>query len=174
MRSSRSRLPPLSASSCSWSERADPVIGVFLGAAFLVCFWSLPAAIVIAVTRYRLYDIDRVLSRTVSYLLVAGILTGVYVLSVFALQRVLPFGRSQVAVAASTLAAAGLFAPVRRIVQQRIERRFNRARYEARAVTQQFTRRLQREFELDVIEGDLTAVIAQTMQPRVVQVWLRD
>ena len=154
-------------------ETEDPVIGTLLGAVFLIGFWSLPVAIVVAVTRYRLYDIDRVLSRSVSYLLVAGILTGVYVLSVLALQVLLPVGNSQIAVAASTLGAAALFTPVRRGVHQRIERRFNRARYEARAVTQQFTRRLQREFELDVIEEDLATVIAQTMQPTGVQVWLR-
>ena len=154
-------------------DTEHPVAELLLGAAFLVGFWSLPAAIVIAVTRYRLYDIDRVLSRSVSYLLVAGILTGVYVLSVLALQLVLPVGNSQVAVAASTLGAAALFTPVRRIVHERIEQRFNRARYEARAVTQQFTRRLQREVDLDVIERDLAAVIAETMQPDGVHVWLR-
>ena len=154
-------------------ETQDPLLGALMGVAALVCFWSLPAAIVIAVTKYRLYDIDRVLSRSVSYLLVAGILGGAYALSVLALQWVLPLGNSEVGVAASTLAVAALFTPVRRVVHQRIERRFNRARYEARAVTQVFSRRLQREFDLDVISEDLAAAIAQTMQPSRVHVWLR-
>lgn len=152
---------------------AEGVLGALLGVLFLLGFWSLPAAIVVAIMRYRLYDIDRLLSRTVSYVIVAGVLSGVYALSVLALQGVLPVGGSQVAVAASTLGAAALFAPLRRTVQQRLEHRFDRARYEARMVAQDFGRRLQRELDPEVIEHDLAHVVTQTLHPADVVVWLR-
>jgi hypothetical protein len=154
-------------------EQQGNLFSALLALFFLIGFWSLPAAISIAVLRYRLYDIDRVLSRTVSYLLVAGILAAIYVVLVLALQTVLPVGSSQVAVAGSTLAAAAMFAPVHRVVRQRIERRFNRARYEARVVTADFARRLQREFDLDIIGQDISEVVARTVAPSRVQVWLR-
>ena len=144
-----------------------------LSVLFLLGFWSLPAAIVVAVTRYRLYDIDRILSRTVSYVIIAGALATVYALLVLAFQTVLPVDGSQIAVAASTLIAAALFAPLRRVVQQRLDHRFNRARYEARLVTQEFGRRLQREIDPTVIQHDLERVITQTMEPVAVRVWLR-
>ena len=138
----------------------------------MLAFWSLPAAIVIAIVKYHLYDIDRVISRTVTYLLVAGVLTGVYAGCVVALQAVLPADGSNLAVAASTLAVAGLFAPVRSRVQQRLERRFNRARYEAGAITQDFSRRLQQEIDLETIQADLLRAVAGTVQPGAIQMWL--
>ena len=149
------------------------LVALALSILFLLGFWSLPAAIVIAVMRYRLYDIDRVLSRTVSYLIVAGVLTAVYLGLVLALQWVLPLGNSQVIVAASTLGAAAVFAPLRGVVQSRLDRRFNRARYEAGVEAQAFSRRLQREFEPELIQQDLADVITRTMHPSDVQVWLR-
>lgn len=150
-----------------------PLTENVVGVLFLLGFWSLPAAIVIAILRYRLYDIDRVLSRTVSYLIIAGVLTAVYLALVLALQSVLPVGSSQVVVAASTLGAAAVFTPVRRFILARLDRRFDRARYQAAVEAQAFSRRLQREFEPELIQQDLADVITRTMHPSGVQVWLR-
>jgi small basic protein len=91
---------------------------------------ALPASIGVGILRYRLYDIDRIISRTLAYAIVTGLLIGVYVGLVLLTQQVLRF-HSTVAVAIATLAAAALFAPVRRQVQRTVDRRFNRARYDA-------------------------------------------
>ena len=141
--------------------------------AAMLAFWSVPAAIVIAIVRYHLYDIDRIVGRTVTYVVVAGVLAAVYAGCVVALQSVLPAGSSQVSVAASTLAAAGLFSPLRRAVQHRLERRFNRARYETGAVRRLFARRLQQQIDLEAIESDLLAAVSSTLQPGALQLWLR-
>ena len=138
----------------------------------LLAFWSLPAAIVVAIVRYHLYDIDRLVSRSATYLVVAGVLTLIYVACVVALQAVVPAGSSQLSVAASTLAVAGLFAPVRSRVQQRLDRRFNRAHYEAGAITHEFARRLQQEIDLETIQTDLLRAVAGTVQPGAIQLWL--
>jgi hypothetical protein len=139
----------------------------------MFAFWSLPAAIVVAIVRYHLYDIDRLVSRTVTYVVVAGVLTAVYAGCVVALQSVLPAGGSQLAVAASTLAVAGLFAPLRTRVRSRLDRRFNRARYEAAAVTANYARNLQHQINIDAIESDLLGAVARTLQPGTAALWLR-
>jgi hypothetical protein len=108
----------------------------------------------------------------VSYVVVAGVLTATYGVCIVALQAVLPSGASQLAVAGSTLAAAALFAPVRSRVQERLDRRFNRARYEAGAVTAQFARRLQQQLDLEAIESDFVYAVDRTLQPQAVQLWL--
>ena len=138
----------------------------------MFAFWCLPAAIVVAIVRYHLYDIDRLVSRTATYLVVAGVLTAVYALCIVSLQVMVPAGSSQVAVAASTLAVAGLFAPVRSRVQQRLDRRFNRARYEAGAITRDFARRLQQQIDLETIQADLLRAVEGTVQPGAIQMWL--
>lgn len=154
-------------------DSAGPqVVDLMLGVVVVLTFWSLPLAVVIAITRYRLFDIDRVVSRTLAYAVVAGVLGVVYAGSVVGLQALVPFGGSDVAVAASTLAAAAAFGPVRRRVQRAVDRRFNRERYQATLVTAQFAGRIRREVDIDTIAHDLCAVVGQTMQPATVGVWL--
>jgi hypothetical protein len=128
-------------------------------------------AIGVAVLRYRLYDLDRVASRTVSYAVVTGILVGVYVGLVTLTTRVLPFS-SAVGVAASTLAAAALFNPLRRRIQHAVDRRFNRARYNADATAAAFAERLRAAVDLSTIRRDLTAVTHATLEPQHVSLWL--
>lgn len=154
-------------------ETDQPMIEVLGGWLILLAFWSLPVAILIAVTRYRLYDIDRVVSRTVGYAVIASILVSVYATLVVGLQVLVPIGGSDVAVAGSTLVVATLFSPVRRIVQQALDRRFNRARYQAEQVTRQFSQGLRDGVDLDAVTADLCDVVAKTMQPARAHVWLR-
>jgi hypothetical protein len=135
------------------------------GAAALV-----PIAIGIAVLRYRLYDIDRVISRTVAYAIITGLLAGVYAGLVLLATQVLRLS-SPVAVAAATLAAAALFSPVRRRVQRLVDRRFNRARYDAETTTAAFAARLKDAVDLDAIRDDLAHVVRAALEPAHVSVW---
>ncbi len=135
-------------------------------------FWSLPAAIVVAVTRYRLYEIDRLISRTVSYALVVAVLAGVYAAGVLGLGSII--GRdSPLVVAASTLAAAALFNAVRRRVQGWVDGRFDRQRYDARRLVEGFSQRLRDEVRLEQLVPDLTDVVSETLRPASVSLWLR-
>jgi len=136
------------------------------GAAALV-----PVAIGIAVLRYRLYDIDRVISRTVAYAIVTGLLVGVYAGLVLLATHALRF-RTPVAVAAATLAAAGLFTPVRRWVQSRVDRRFNRARYDADQIAAAFATRLKDTVDLGSVRDDLTGIVSRALEPTHVSVWI--
>ena len=128
-------------------------------------------AIGAAVLRYRLYDLDRIVSRTVSYAVVTGILIGVYVGMIALINGVLPFS-SSVAVAASTLAAAALFNPLRHRVQHTVDRRFNRARYDAETTAGAFADRLRATAEIGAVDRDLMAVVAVALQPKHVSLWL--
>jgi hypothetical protein len=130
-----------------------------------------PVAIGVAVLRYRLYDIDRIISRTVGYAIVTGLLVGVYGGSVLLATGVLRF-RTPVAVAAATLAAAALFTPVRRRVQSRVDRRFNRARYDADQIAAAFAARLKDTVDLSSVRDDLTGVVARALEPAHVSVWI--
>jgi hypothetical protein len=132
---------------------------------------ALPASMGVAILRYRLYDIDRIISRTLAYALVTGLLVGVYAGLVLLATQVLRFS-SPVAVAASTLAAAALFSPVRRRVQRAVDRRFNRARYNADAAVAAFAGRLQDAVDLDAVRSDLLASVAVALEPAHVSVWL--
>jgi hypothetical protein len=154
-------------------DPANPVVNLLSGVVVMMAFWSLPFAVVVAITRYRLFEIDRIVSRTLGYALVAGVLSLVYAGSVVGLQAVLPVGGSDLAVAGSTLAAAALFRPLRLRIQRAVDRRFNRARYEAALVTQQFADRLRREVDLDTVTHDLSAVVDHTVQPASASIWLR-
>jgi hypothetical protein len=133
-----------------------------------VCLWT---AIAIAVLKYRLYDIDRIISRTLAYAIVTGLLVGVYAGLVLLATQVLSFS-SPVAVAASTLAAAALFSPLRRRVQKVVDRRFNRARYDADQTAGAFAARLKDAVDLDSIQDDLARVVHQTLEPAHVSVWV--
>jgi hypothetical protein len=132
----------------------------------------IPIAIGVAILRYRLYAIDRLVSRTVSYGLVIGLSAMVYSGAVFLLRAVLP-GESDLAVAGSTLAVAAMFNPVRRRLQDTVDRRFNRARYDAEQVVASFAARLRNQVELRSLTGGLTGVVTRTVQPASASVWIR-
>ena len=134
-----------------------------------VCLWT---AIAMAVLKYRLYDIDRIISRTLAYAIVTGLLVGLYAGLVLLATRVLSF-HTPVAVAAATLAAAALFSPLRRRVQQVVDRRFNRARYNADQTIAAFAAGLQDAVDLDTVGGDLVAVARRVLQPTHASVWIR-
>jgi hypothetical protein len=142
-----------------------------VGSIGIVAVLALPVSIGVAILKYRLYDIDRILSRTLAYVIVTGLLVGVYAGLVLLATRVLSFS-SPVAVAASTLAAAALFNPVRRRVQRAVDRRFNRARYDADRMVTEFAARLQDAVDLDSVRADLAGVIDQALEPAHVSVWI--
>jgi hypothetical protein len=131
-----------------------------------------PFSVGFSVARYRLYDIDRIISRTVSYALVAGFLGLVFFGLVTAVGAVSP-GESPLAVAASTLAVAALFNPVRKRVQGWVDRRFNRSRYDAEKVMEGFAGSLQDRVDPDGVVDGWVAVVEETMQPSSVGVWVR-
>jgi len=129
-----------------------------------------PVAIGVAVLKYRLYDIDRIISRTLAYAIVTGLLAGIYAGLVLLATQVLRFS-SPVAVAASTLVAAALFTPVRRRVQHGVDRRFNRARYDADTTVDAFAARLKDAVDLDTVRDDLAGVVHTALQPTHISVW---
>jgi len=134
---------------------------------------AIPISILFAVLRYRLYDIDRILSRTVSYVVVIGILAGVYLLALTAMTNFLP-SDSSLSVAASTLAVAALFNPLRRRVQAGVERRFNRSRYDAQKVVERFSGSLRQDLDPDTVVTGWVGVVSETMQPVSAAVWIRN
>ena len=136
----------------------------------LVIFFAVPVSMGVAILKYRLYDIDRVLSRTLAYAIITGLLIGVYAGLVLLAQQVLR-ASSPVAVAASTLAAAALFNPVRRRVQHAVDRRFNRARYDADQTVAAFAARLQDAVDLDTVRGDLAGVVQAALEPAHLALW---
>jgi hypothetical protein len=124
----------------------------------------------VAILKYRLYDIDRLISRTLAYAIVTGLLVGVYA-GVVALAGAASFS-SPVEVAAATLAAAALFNPLRRRVQKIVDRRFNRARYNADQTVAALAARLQDTVELDSVRADLAGVVQQALEPAHVSLWI--
>jgi hypothetical protein len=132
-----------------------------------------PLAIGVAVLRYRLYDIDRIISRTLAYAIVTGLLLAIYAGLVLLATQVRGI-HSAVAVAAATLIAAALFNPVRRRVQHRVDRRFNRARYDADETVAAFAARLKDAVDLDSVRADLASVVQTALEPTQVWVWTRD
>jgi hypothetical protein len=131
-----------------------------------------PVAIAVAVLRYRLWDLDRLVSRTVTYTLVTGLLVVPYLLILPAVTR-LAGDAGSLAVAAATLAAAALFAPLRRRVQNWVDRRFNRRRYDAARTVEAFAARLREQVDLDALSAELLAVVDQKVQPTKASLWLR-
>jgi uncharacterized membrane protein YhaH (DUF805 family) len=132
---------------------------------------GIPVACVVAVLKYRLYDIDRVISRTVSYAIVTGLLVGVYAGLVLLAGHVLPVHDS-ITVAGATLVVAALFSPVRRRVQHVVDRRFNRTRYDAELTTAAFAARLQDATDPDAVQADLVATADLALQPAHLSLWL--
>ncbi len=131
---------------------------------------ALPVSIGVAILKYRLYDIDRIISRTLACTIVTGLLVGVYTGLVLLATQVLKF-HSAVAVATATLVAAALFNPVRRRVQHAVDRRFNRARYDAEQMAAAFAARLQDAVDPDAVRADLTGVIQAALEPAHMSVW---
>jgi hypothetical protein len=131
---------------------------------------ALPLAMGMGILRYRLYDIDRIISRTVAYALVTGLLIGVYAGFVLLATQVLQLS-SPVSVAAATLIAVALFNPVRRRVQRAVDRRFNRARYDADLVVAAFAARLAGAVDLDAVRGQLSHSVHDALQPAHVHIW---
>jgi len=137
-----------------------------------VCLAVLPLAIGAAILRYRLYDLDRIISRALAYGLLTVLLGGSYAGVVLGLGQLL--GRdSSLVVAGATLAVAALFQPARRRIQAMVDRRFNRRRYDAAQTIAVFSARLRQQVDLDTLTAELLAVIDQTMQPTQASLWLR-
>ena len=155
-----------------WLSR---IPGVLWGVMFLVAMGTLPAAVGIAILKHNLYDIDLIIRRTLVYAGLTLLLGAGYVAGVVLLQTTLdPVTRgSNVAVAATTLAAAAAFRPARGRMQSAVDRRFNRHRYDAARTIEVFAARLREEVDLDALVGELRGVVQETMQPSHVSLWLR-
>jgi hypothetical protein len=144
-------------------------------ALFSLTVLLIPITIGFAVLRYRLFDIDRIISRTLAYGLVSTILIGAYLLAVLALQAVLPLSDDSPAiVAASTLAVVAAFGPLRTRVQTLVDKRFNRSRYNAQVTIEEFSKRLRAQIDLDRLRDQLVSTVDSTMHPSHVSVWLSD
>ncbi len=136
-----------------------------------VAMFALPVSIGFGILKFKLYDIDRIISRTLAYAVVTGLLIGVYAGLVLLATQVLSF-RTPVAVATSTLAAAALFNPLRRRVQHLVDRRFNRARYDTDQTIAAFAARLKDIVDLDSVRDDLGTVVDQALEPAHVSLWI--
>ena len=158
-------VPQLALSPAAESAAVSAVKVVFSLA--LLCLY---AAIAVAILKYRLYDIDRVISRTLAYAIITGVLAGVYAGLVLLATQVFRV-HTPVAVAAATLAAAALFSPVRHRVQQRVDRRFNRARYDADQAIAAFAAQLKDAVDLDAVCADLARAVHTALEPAHVSVW---
>jgi hypothetical protein len=151
------------------------VIPVQLFRIFQPVFAIIPIAVFVGILRFRLWDIDRIVSRAVTYVLLSGLLLGVYgagIVLIGWLMAPINAGNS-VAVAGATLAAAALLSPARRRIQDLVDRRFNRARYDAQRAVDAFRARLQHQFDLEEVRAELLAAMDQTVQPAHASVWLR-
>jgi hypothetical protein len=149
----------------AWLDRASSVL--------ILAFVLIPLSIGIAVLRHGLYGIDRLISRTVSYAAITLALLAVYTVVVTLVGRLTPSSNS-LAVAASTLAVAALFQPMRRRVQAVVDRRFNRGRYDADRTLAAFSGRLRAQVDLDAVRTELLDVVHDTLEPASVHLWLRD
>jgi hypothetical protein len=145
----------------------NPVIAALV----ILAFGAMPASLGVAVLKYRLYELDRIISRVVSYVLITALLVGVYTGLVLLASHLLPV-RSAVSVAACTLVTAALFNPLRKRVQRLVDRRFNRSRYNAEAVVAAFTARMRQTVEFDAVRDDLVGVVHEAFQPAQVSMWL--
>jgi hypothetical protein len=155
-----------------WTGDSPGTIPRVLNGVAAIGITTLPIAIGVAILRYRLYEIDRLISRTLSYGLLTGLLVGVFGGVVLLTTRVLPFS-SPVAVAVSTLAAAALFNPLRRRVQRLVDHRFNRARYDRDALVARFAASLRDAVDSDTVVAELAGAAVNSVEPAHVSVWIR-
>jgi hypothetical protein len=160
-----------------WSGATTPRWMLFLQNASFASFALVPIAIGFAVLRYRLYDIDLVVNRTLVYGLLTALLAGVYVVVAVglgaAVRSVAEQENNSIVIAASTLAVAALFGPARRRIQRFIDRRFYRRKYDAAQTLETFSARLREQVDLDSLAGELVGVVRDTMRPAHVSLWLR-
>jgi hypothetical protein len=156
-----------------WLSSQPQEILRIVGSIGIVAVLALPVSMGVAILKYRLFDIDRLISRTLAYAVVTALLVGVYVGLVLLATRVLPFS-SPVAVAGSTLVAAALFTPLRRRVQRVVDRRFNRARYDADRTVAAFAATLKDAVDLGAVRADLLDVVNRSLEPAHVSVWVRE
>jgi hypothetical protein len=159
-----------------WGGAGTPLWLGLLQQAALVSFTAVPIAVGFAVLKYRLYDIDIVINRTLVYGSLTVTLVALYFGGIVVLQRIfvtLTGQQSTLAVVASTLLIAALFTPLRRRIQSFIDRRFYRRKYDARKTLEAFSATLRDETDLEALNDDLVGVVRETMQPAHVSVWLR-
>jgi hypothetical protein len=153
-----------------------PLVGESLGVLVVLgAGVGFPVAIGIAILKHRLYDIDRLISRTLAYGTLTAVLGLGYIAGVLLLRQLTGgvTGSSSLAVAGSTLAMAALFQPARRWIQQAVDRRFNRRRYHAAKTIEAFSARLREQIDLDTLSTELLAVVDQTTEPTLISLWLR-
>lgn len=150
---------------------------IFFIAFFFTLTLGVPAALTIAIFKYRLYDIDRIINRTLVYGVLTALLVGVYVAAAVGLgtlvRSVTGQENNSLVIAASTLAVAALFGPARRRIQGFIDRRFYRRKYDAARILESFSAKLREQVDLDSLSRDLMGVVRQTMQPTHLSLWLR-
>jgi hypothetical protein len=154
-------------------------LAIFTNVAWVIAIGGLallPVTIGIAVLRYRLYEIDRLVSRTISWAAVSAVVGGLFVAVILALQAGLaPVTKSNdLAVVGSTLLVFALFAPIRRRVQRLVDRRFNRSRYDAERTVVAFAERLRDEVDLEALRAEILSTVSAAVEPSSVSLWLRD
>jgi hypothetical protein len=157
----------------TWFEGLYPWWVLGLEMAALLSFMLIPLAFGIAIMRYRLYDIDRVISRTTSYLLVTGAVVAVYVVTVALVSRLMP-SQSSLPVAAATLVAAAVFQPVLRRVRTVVDRRFDRTRYDQLRTIDAFGRLVRNQVQADEVSRGLLTTVQDALQPSGSSLWLRE
>ena len=151
----------------------DKILPAWVDFLFVPAVISIPIAIAIAVLRYRLFDIDRLVSRTVSYALVVGVLAALFFGIVSLLTGLIPPNQNDLTIAASTLVVFALFNPLRQRIQGLVDRRFNRSRYNSQRVIDGFSETLRNQIDSDQVVEGWVGVVNQTMQPSAVGVWVR-
>lgn len=152
----------------------ESMTGTWIDALFSLSIVSIPVAITIAITRNRLFDIDLIIRRTVVYAFLTGILTAVYLGSIFVSQNLFQLEeRASWQVAASTLLVTALFSPLRKRIQAVIDRRLFRRRYDAQLVVERFAGSAQNQSDLALLSADLVSVVHQTIQPSLAHLWIR-
>jgi hypothetical protein len=147
-------------------------VAYVLGNLAFLAINALPIGIGIGILRYRLYEIDRVISRTLAYAALTGVLVGIYLCTVTLATDALPLS-SPIGVAMATLAAAALFNPLRERIQHIVDRRFNRTRYDADAIVATFAGQLRDAIDIETVQGHLSAAVEQAVAPSHVSTWIR-